>query len=110
MPKENQQPLANGGYISADGINWEHVGEIEEFMLGVSSKLDELTGRLSKDLCRLSAELTPQTITFKTPWWQDFKPIYRLIGIPRPYRSRYTVPMLRRNGKSHRKADAWKTR
>lgn len=100
MPDENQQPLANGGYISADGIYWESVGKIEEFMLGVSSELDELTGRLSKDLCRLSAELG--RITFKTPWWQDFSPIYKLIGIPRPYRSRYTVPMLRRNGKSHR--------
>ena len=100
MPDENQQPLANGGYISADGINWESVGKIEEFMLGVSSELDELTGRLSKDLCRPSAELG--RITFKTLWWQSLNPIYRLIGIPRPYRARYTVPMLRRNGKSHK--------
>lgn len=97
MPDENQQPLANGGYISADGINWEPVGHIDEHELQVLPE-PEITNWTE----RLHELPKPQTITFKTLWWQDFNPIYRLIGIPRPYRSRYTVPMLRRNGKSHR--------
>lgn len=109
MPPEDAQPLANCGYISADGINWEPVNAIDEFSLVVSQEFDEWAGRLFEEWHLLNIEPLPP-ITFKTLWWQDFKPLYRLIGFPRPYRSRYTVPMLRRNGKSHKKGDAWKTR
>lgn len=105
MPPEDAQPLANGGYISTDGINWEPIYGVTEFSATFLPEQEEVT-KWAEVLLDLQK---PQSYTITFPWWQDYRALYeQLFGIP--YRSRYTVPMLRRNGKSHKKGKAWKIR
>lgn len=90
------------GYIGTDGINWEPVGHIDEFSVTTTVSDDEML-KWADTLLELQ-NATVGTITFKVPWWQSYsKAFAEVLGCSWPMRSRYTVPMLRRNGKSHKK-------
>lgn len=96
MPEEGAH-FAHGGYISADGIKWEQVGHIDEFSMMFLPEHEDVTN-WSEVLLELQK---PQRYTITFPWWQDYHALYeQIFGIH--YRARYTVPMLRRNGKSHK--------
>lgn len=103
MPDENQQPFVNIGYISDDGVNWEPVGKIDEFSVTSSMASDDEMLKWADTLLELQ-NATVGTITFKIPWWQNYSKVFaEVLGCSWPMGSRFTVPMLRRNGKSHKK-------
>ena len=103
MP-EKETHFSHGGYISADGIKWEPLGHIDEFSVTSSMASDDEMQKWADTLLELQ-NATVGTITFKVPWWQSYsKAFAEVLGCSWSMRSRYTVPMLRRNGKSHKKS------
>lgn len=96
MP-EKETHFSHGGYISADGISWEPIGDVDESTITFLPEHEDVT-KWSEVLLELQK---PQRYTITFPWWQDYHALYeQIFGIP--YRARFTVPMLRRNGKSHK--------
>lgn len=105
MPPENEEPSLHYGFISADGIEWNPVGHIDEF--AVTDTDDEMSAWADRLVELQNGQVG--TITFRIPWWQDNRKLFMdLFGCSASWfsgniRTRYTVPMLRRNGKSHMK-------
>ena len=93
MPEEGTP--ASGGFIftsNGDG-EWQNLGYVGDGGITLTSGNDELEPWADKLL-----ELSNKQITF-WPIWYTVNPMCRLLGV----RPAYTIRLLRRGGKSHRK-------
>lgn len=96
--EDHKSPVATGGfmYMATDDGEWQNLGYVDEGGISLAADSDEEElDRWHEALLKLNE---PVSYRFKLPWYMENE-WYRIFT----GRLKWTVPMLRRGKKGHRK-------